>query len=226
MYINVYTSSGCYLTVRLHQHLTVLGKYILVTIHDPVLILFVVYVLGRNVFIVFATIIIFVIVAFVFIIIALAVFDAHKQFAVFLNGTINITDITATKHVTILLCHFPGCSYLTTIDVHLGLAEHITIRVKITALTFIVIASATAKHIAVYIAIIQGNMGFTSLVDTLQFANRVILARRINDTSTNSCNFTATEQSITNMTAIHQNMAVVHTTVVDITATIDTTTIV
>ena len=70
--------------------------------------------------------------------------------------------------------------------------------------------------------LIEGNISLSSLVDALQGTYGVVFTRGIDDTTTDCRDLTTTEEGVTHMTAIHKDMAFVHTTVVNVATTEDT----
>ena len=209
--------------MRLYQHLTVLGQHILALVHYPVFII--VFRLGSgNIGLI--SLFISIIVALPIAIVAVTVLDADKELTVLFVGAIYITDITATEDVTILACQFLRSSHCTSEDVYLRLSEDITIGVERTAFTQVVVASTTTKDVTVYVAFEKFDCSLTGFIDTLQHAYAVVLTAGVDHTTANSCNLTSTEEGITDVPAIHLHIGDIHTTVVDIAATEDTTTII
>ena len=118
--------------MRLYQHLTVLSQYIFALVCHPVGIA--VSRLGTwNVRI--GPLLISIIVALPFVVIAVTVLNTYIEIAIILIGAIHITNIATTEDITISLCHFLRRTYGTTIDVYLGLSEDVTIGVERTAVT-------------------------------------------------------------------------------------------
>ena len=211
----------------LYQHFAVLSQHILGTIHYPFLILFIIFEICR--YVCFGAIIHFkvisVIVAFVFVIVAIAVLDTNIELAVLLIGTIHITDIATAEDVAVTLFHTLVRAYLTAIDVYLRLSEDITVGIERTALTQVVVAAATAENVTMYVTFIEFHIGSTGFIDTLQRTDAVVRSAGIDNTTTNGRNLTTTKEGITYMAAIHLDVSDVHTTVVDISTTKDTATI-
>ena len=110
-------------------------------------------------------------------------------------------------------------------NINLGLSEDITIRVKFSSLTEVVIATTTAEDITVYVTIIQFHTGMSCLIDTLQGSYRVFFTRHINNTTSDCRNLSTTEERVTHMTAVHRDIRSVNTTVIDIATAKDITTI-
>ena len=159
--------------------------------------------------------------------IALTILDADIEIAfIVFVGTIYITDIATTEDVTILTRQFLRGTYRTTMYMHLCLSEYITIGIERTTVTQVVIASTTTKDIAVYLAVEHINACPTSLVDTLQGTDTVVLSGSLDDTTSDGSNLTTTKECITNYAAIHLDVGDIHTTVVDITTTEDASTVI
>ena len=53
-------------------------------------------------------------------------------------------------------------------DVYLGLAKHIAVRVERTTFTQVIVASAAAEHVTVDVTVVQLYMGLAGTVDTHQ----------------------------------------------------------
>ena len=111
-------------------------------------------------------------------------------------------------------------------DIHLGLSEHITVGVERTALTKVVVTTATAEDITVYVSLKERYIGLACLVDTPQLTYGIMFTAGIDDTTTNSSDLTATEECIAHMTAVHLDIGDVYVTVVNISTTEDTAAIV
>ena len=95
------------------------------------------------------------VITLVFIFVALAACWLHtsaKSTVSIFVGTIHITDITAAEDVANAIRQFGLVANLTTVDVYLGLTEHITVTVERTVLVQIVVASAAAKHVVMHMA--------------------------------------------------------------------------
>ena len=211
-------------TIRLYQHLAVLRQHKLITVLDPVGVVFLVY---KGSGVVHLTLeVIGIVIALVFVIVADTVLNTDIEPAVVLVGTIDITDITTTKDVTILTCLFLRCTYRTTMNVYMCLSKDITIGIECTTLTQVVISSTTTEDITVYVALIERYVRFTSLIDALQGTNAVVLTGSNDDTSSNGSYLTTTEEGVSYVTAIHLDVADIHTTIVNITTTKDTSTII
>ena len=69
----------------------------------------------------------------------------------------------------------------------------------------------------------QFHIGLTSLVNSLQFTYRIVLSAKNDDTTTDGGNLTSTEETVTYISAHHLHVCHIHTTVVDITSSEDTT---
>ena len=127
--------------MRLNQHFAVLGQYVLVLVFHPVGIA--VYRLGtRDIGII--ALLIGIIIAFPYIIVAFAVLNADIQFTVFIThgfltlalvGTVHITDIATTEDITVTPFHTFVSANLSTIDMYLSLSEDITIGIERTTFT-------------------------------------------------------------------------------------------
>ena len=212
------------LTMRLNQHLTVLCQHILACILHPVRV-FVSRLRTRDVCIM--SFLISIIVALPLSFIALTILDADIEIAfIVFVGTIYITDIATTEDVTILTRQFLRGTYRTTMYMHLCLPEYITVGIERTTVTQIVVASTATKDITVYLAVEHIYACPTSLVDTLQGTDTVVLSGSLDDTTTDGCNLTTTKECITHYATIHLDVGNIHTTVVDIATTEDTATIV
>ena len=191
------------LTIRLNQHLTVLGKHILITVLDPM------WVSCRRSdrfgcrFVCISSLLVCIIVAFPHVVVAIAVLDADIELTVLFVGAIHITDITTTKDVTVLTFQLLRCTYRTTVNVYMCLSKDITIGVECTTLTQVVISSTTTKNVAVNIAFKECHISLTSLVDTLQSTNAIVLTSRLDDAASDSGNLTTTEEGVSYVTAIH-----------------------
>ena len=211
-------------TVRLNQHLAVLSQHILTIIYYPVKV-FVSRLRTRDVCLM--SFLISIIVALPLSFIALTILDADIEIAfIVFVGTIYITDIATTEDVTILTRQLLRGTYRTTMYMHLCLSEYITVGIERTTVTQVVVASTTTKDIAVYLAVEHINACPTSLVDTLQGTDTVVLSGSLDDTTSDSGNLTASEEGVTYYAAIHLDIGNIHTTVVDITTTEDTATII
>ena len=105
------------------------------------------------------------------------------------------------------------------------LSKDITIGIECTTLTQVVISSTATKNVAVNIAFKECHISLTSLVYTLQSTNAIVNACCFNDATSYSGNLTTAKECVTNVTAIHLDIAYIHTTVVDVATTEDTTAI-
>ena len=141
-------------------------------------------------------------------------------------GTIYITDITTTEDIAIAQFYTLVRTNLTTMDIDFRLTEDITVGVQCTTFTQVVIASTTAEDVTPHMTGIEGDMRLTSLIDALQRTDGIILATCRNHATTDSSNLTTTEESIAHVATIHLHVGNVHTTVVDIASTEDTSTII
>ena len=91
---------------------------------------------------------------------------------------------------------------------------------EFTNLIEVIVTTTTTEHVAFYISLIQGDIGLTGLADGGGGT------RRRNHTTSYSSNLAAAKDTVTHTSAIHLNVGVVHTTIVDIAATEDTTTLI
>ena len=108
---------------------------------------------------------------------------------------------------------------------YLRLSEDVTVGIERTTFTKVVVASATTKDVTMNLTFIEFDGSPTSFVNTLKRTNTVVRSSSINNTTTNSCNLTTSEESVAHVTTIHLHVSDIHTTVVNIAATEDTTTI-
>ena len=85
-------------------------------------------------------------------------------------GTINITDITSTKHVAVPLCHTVFSTHFTAVDMYLCLAKHITIRIECSLTLSIsqkIVALTATKHIAKHMTVKHLHICLTRLIKAL-----------------------------------------------------------
>ena len=167
-----------------------------------------------------------IIVALIFVVVSIAILDTDIELTILLVGAIYITDITTTEDVTVLACQLFHSTYRTTVHVHLCLSEYVTVRVERAALTEVVISAAATEYVAMYVAFNEFYICLTCLIDTYQGADAVVLTCSIDDTTTNGSNLTTAEEGIADVSAIHLHIGDIHTTVVDVATTEDTTTVI
>ena len=220
------------LCIRFNQYLTVLGQHVFSTILHPVGIV-VSRLFTWNVGII--SLLISIIVTLPSVVVAFAILDAYIEFTVFIThglltlalvSTIHITDIAATEDIAVLPCQLLRCAHCTSVNTYLSLSEDITVGIERTAFSKIVIATTTTKDVTMYVTFIQFHIGLTSLVNTLQFTYAVILTTGFDNAATYRSNLTTTKESVTDVSAIHLYVGDIHTTVVDIAATEDTSTVI
>ena len=114
------------------------------------------------------------------------------------------------------LRHIVVGAYLAATDVHQGTAKDVALGTKVHSLFFffahpafavpVVITTATAEDIAQDMTVVQGNRGFTSLVND---ALRVVLHRATSD----GTNFAATEKAAANSSAVHLDIGYIRITI-------------
>ena len=163
--------------MRFHQHLAVLGENFLSTVRFP------------------CSVFIFIIIPFVAIVIAYTrlLTEAQSAVCIFIS-TIDITDITASEDITITVGKFCISSYLTTVNIDLGLSEDVTVGVELTTLTEVVVTTSTAKDVAMYVTTIEFHIGLSCLIDTLQGSYRVFFTRHFNNTTSDCRNLSTTKE--------------------------------
>ena len=218
--ITIDGDSGQGLWMWFYQHFTVLGEQEITIFLNPVATcVFTIFIICTASFLV--------IVAFLIVIIAdTALYpDSHTTISRII-GAIDITYIATTEDVTIAQFHALVRAYLTTKDMHLSMSENVTVGIECTAFTEIIVASTSAKYVAMHMAFIEFYIGPTSLVDSLQYTHAVVLSAGIDDTASDSRNLTTSEEGVTHVTTIHLHVGDIHTTVVDIATTEDTAAVV
>ena len=166
LFIFVFVDSyrGRHLQTRLHYHLTVLGELALGVVFGvtgcfsiSIITFFCrsnffsrigsVRYLYRDI----VTILIFIIVALIQGVIAYAVFLANTEVGiVYLVGAIHMTDIATAKDVTVTVSHTRYRTYLTTVDMYLGLTKDVTVAMQRAMLSQVVVTTTTTEHITVY----------------------------------------------------------------------------
>ena len=208
--------------MRLYQHFAVLGQEEFITIFHPTGI-GVSWLGTGNISII--SLLIGIIVTLPIVIVAVTILNTDIELAILLIGTIDITDVATTEDIAITLFHALVRAYLTTMDVHLSLAEDVTVRIERTTFTKVVIATATTKDVAVNVTLIEFYISSTGFVDTLQRTDAIVRSSSIDNTTTNSRNLPTAKQSIAYVAAIHLNIGHIHTTVINIATTEDTATI-
>ena len=124
---------------------------------------------------------------------------------------IDIADITASEHIAIAFCHALSGSNLSTIDINLGLSEHIAVGIECTLLTVAieVIALAAAKHVALHMAVVHRDTGATSLIDTLQLTVGTFLHCHL--ATSDSGNLSTAMETVSYHTAPHRDIGEIHT---------------
>ena len=161
-----------------------------------------------------------------FVIVAFALLSAYKEFVVLLIGTIDITDISTAEDVAVAHLHTFVRAYLTTIDTYFGLSEDVTVGIECAAFTEVVVASSTAKDVAMHMTFIEFHIGLACLVDTHQPTDTIVFSAGMDDATSNGSNLTASEEGVTHVASIHLHVSDIHTAVVDVATAEDTATVV
>ena len=99
------------------------------------------------------------------------------------------------------------------------MSEHVAVGIERTCLTQVVVALTAAIDVAHHVTMIDLDVRLTIFIDAVQRTFAVLVARGCHRTSSDGCNLTATKDTVTNEAAIHLDVRIVHTTVVDIAAT-------
>ena len=130
------------------------------------------------------------------------------------TGTIDITDVTATKHITITVGNTLFGAYLTAMDMYLGLAKHIAVGIKCTVLsiTINIVTLTTAEHITQNMAIIHLYLRLTGLIKARQGAYGVGSTAGFNGTSSYGGNLTATMYAVADNTVPYLDRGLIDTT--------------
>ena len=130
--------------------------------------------------------------------------------------TIDITDITAAKHVAVTICKALLGANLTTMDMYLRLSEDIAVSIEAmnTTVTQDVVALTATEDVTLHMAVKHFNMCLTRLVDGFQFTVLVVLTALLGLTTSDGGNLTATEDAVTDQTAPYHNVGRVDATVV------------
>ena len=143
--------------------------------------------------------------------------------------------ITAAKHVAIATQHSGICAYLTTTDVHIGRTKDIALRAEVKGLCLIlghpavtspvVIASATAEHVAHHMTVVQVDMRFTSFIDFCHtIRNGSFWCSAKHSAASDRANLATTIQAATHDTIPHPHVGNVGIAIGHITSTEDVAT--
>ena len=149
------------------------------------------------------------------------------SFIAYHTGAIDITDIAATEYVAVAVGKSFIGTYLTTVDMHLGLTKHIAVGVERTRLTVAIdiVALATTEHIALHVAVEHLDMGLTGLIEACQSADGIAGATRRDSTTTDGSNLTTTMYTVTNDTVPYLHVGLIDTASDIISATKQITTV-
>ena len=112
-------------------------------------------------------------------------------------------------------------------NMHLRLSEDVTIGIEAvnTTITQDVITFTTTEDITLHVTVKDFNVCLSSLVDSFQHTYLIIFTTLLGLTTSNGCNLTTTENTITNDTAPNGDITLIHTTVIVVTSTKDVTTV-
>ena len=106
------------------------------------------------------------------------------------------------------------------------MSEDVTVGIESAAFTEVVVASSTAKDVAMHMTFIEFHIGLACLVDTHQPTDTIVFSAGMDDATSNGSNLTASEEGVTHVASIHLHVSDIHTAVVDVATAEDTATVV
>ena len=115
--------------------------------------------------------------------------------------TIHIANITATEYVTVAIGNTCSRTYLTAMDMHFRLSEHVTIGIEFVSLTifqFIVSLTAT-EHVTMHMAVVHLDICASMLPDNVLLT--LSTCRLLSGSTSYGGNLTTAEETVTDITA-------------------------
>ena len=144
-----------------------------------------------------------------------------------IRAAVNEAHITATEDVAIALSQSLIRTNLTTMDIDLCSSEDIAVGIEAfgTTITEDVVALTATEDVTLHMTIVHFDMGLTCVIDSLDFTFLIIITALFRCTSADGSNLTTAENRVTNGAAPHDDITLIHTTVIIVATTEEVTTV-